>query len=224
MKLSRSALLLGSLALPLALGPGAQAAAPTSAPPRTVQVAAQLDGVAAKLGETFTLGKGSPLNFTLLKAEYDVGRVVMGNTVYFAKATALGCIPASAGTFAPLQAFDLRFGGATFTGKALNGKAPAPSCRYLTAVFTLKNPLGTEQPYAWSDFKPTLKDADGKRVAYNRVMLKASRDERVEGRLPGGEEVRVRFFFDLPANEGVESLSVTDAGGRAYVYDQKDLK
>ncbi|WP_019587832.1 hypothetical protein [Deinococcus apachensis] len=61
-------------------------AAHAAAPTRVVQGTTQLAGVAAKLGQTFTLGKGSPLNFTLLKAEYSVGRVVIGKTVYFPKA------------------------------------------------------------------------------------------------------------------------------------------
>ncbi|GBF06069.1 hypothetical protein DAERI_070067 [Deinococcus aerius] len=61
------------------------AARPPTSPtaPRVVLGTTQQDGAPAKLGETFTLGKASPLNFTLLKAEYSVGRVVIGNTVYY---------------------------------------------------------------------------------------------------------------------------------------------
>ncbi|MPY66411.1 hypothetical protein F8S09_06835 [Deinococcus sp. SDU3-2] len=72
--------------LPLLAALTLAGAAHATVPTRAVQGTTQLDGVAAKFGETFTLGKQSPLNFTLLKAEYSVGRVVIGNTVYFPKA------------------------------------------------------------------------------------------------------------------------------------------
>ncbi len=324
------------LTLALTLSFGALAAAPVAIP-RVVLGTTQMDGVAAHLGETFTLGQQSPLNFTLTRAEYSLGRVVLGNTVYFPKAgekllalhftvhnpqkrdvryywadlnftavdaqdrnhvfaqavvrdgtterleinlkpaqkvqvmtvirvPAAGVVPkllvqresallrydlrgqvtrlpaaladptdpdgataatqirSTPGSFVPLEAFDVRLDEAKWTEEVLNGKAPRAGRRFLVAVFTVKNPLASGQSYAWSDFKPTLRDADGERVEYNGVMLKASRDEHAGGRLPGGEETRVRFFFELPANVGVDSLSITDSAGRLYGYDLKDVK
>lgn len=46
-----------------------------------VQGTTQLDGNAARLGQTFTLGKTSKVNFTLLSASYTVGRVVVGSVL-----------------------------------------------------------------------------------------------------------------------------------------------
>ena len=40
-----------------------------------------LAGVDARPMQAYTVGKGSPLNFTLQKAEYSVGRVVIGQSV-----------------------------------------------------------------------------------------------------------------------------------------------
>ena len=40
-----------------------------------------LAGLEAKPMQAYTIGKGSPLNFTLQKAEYSVGRVVIGQSV-----------------------------------------------------------------------------------------------------------------------------------------------
>ncbi len=43
---------------------------------------AQLAGGEGEFGKTYTLGKSSPLNFTLRSAEYTVSRVTMGTSVY----------------------------------------------------------------------------------------------------------------------------------------------
>jgi len=45
----------------------------------------QLEGYEGALGETFTLGKSSPLNFTLRRAEYSVSRSNIGGYAHFAK-------------------------------------------------------------------------------------------------------------------------------------------
>ena len=69
-----------------------------------------------------------------------------------------------------------------------------------------------------------LKDAAVERVEYNQVMLKASRDEASGGLLVAGQEIRVRFFFALPANVNGQSLSLTDGTGQAYVYDVSSVR
>ncbi|MVN86461.1 hypothetical protein GO986_06750 [Deinococcus sp. HMF7620] len=315
----------------LTLG-GAGQAQTTTAPPRVVLGTTQQDGVAAKLGETFTLGKASPLNFTLLSADYSVGRVVIGNTVYFPKvgekllvlhytvhnpqsrdvryywpdltftavdaqdrnypfaqavaregtserlelnlkpaqkvqvmtvirvpaagvvpklmvareaallrydlrgqvrklaagladpadasgATPLAQLPATMNAFRSLERFDVRLDDVQFTNDVLGGKAPPAGQRYLSATFTLRSMEPRGSRYAWSDFKPILKDADGERVEYNQMLLKASRDEKAVGTLEAGEEVRVRFYFALPANVNGQSLSLTDGAGRPLLFD-----
>lgn len=63
--------------------------------------------------------------------------------------------------------------------------------------------------YYWADFKATLRNADGEQVAYNQALLKASRDESASGKLARGEEARVRFYFELPATVGGDSLLLT---------------
>ncbi|WP_019587628.1 DUF4352 domain-containing protein [Deinococcus apachensis] len=328
-------------ALTLALIPVAHAATSTSTRPAqpVVQGTRQLDGQNAKVGQTFTLGKGSPLNFTLKSAEYSTRRVVIGGNVYYPKAdekllilhytvqnpqktaaryywadlkftavdaqdrnhefieavaregttdklevnlkpaqkvdvmtvivvpaagpvpklivqresgtpvlrydlrtqtkgllapfadtadksgaTALAQVPAAKGKFVSLKWYDVRLDEAKFTTEALGGQAPGAGKRYLTATFTLKNNLGRDTTFAWSDLKPTLKDADGERVEYNQTMLKASRDEKAGGALPKGEEARVRFYFELPENVAGDSVLLTDESGRTFVFDVKGAK
>ena len=328
-----------SFFLPLLAALTFTGAAHATAPTRVVQGTTQQDGVAAKLGQTFTLGQRNPLNFTLLSAEYSMGRVVIGNTVYFPKAaekllilhftvhnpqkaevryywsdvhftavdaqdrnfpyvqavardgtserlevrlkpaqkinvmtllrvpaagavpklivgrdgggevlrydlrgqvtplargvadpadpsgaTPLAQVPTALKTFSPLERFDVRLDEVKFTQETLGGKAPAAGQRYLSAVFTIRNIEPGGGRYAWSDFKPLLKDADGERVEFNQSMLKASRDETAGGPIAAGEEVRVRFFVALPANVNGQSLSLTDGAGQTYVYDVSGVR
>jgi hypothetical protein len=52
---------------------------------REVLGTTQLQGYEGRVGETFTLGKNMPFNFTLRSAEYSVSRVNFGGTTYFPK-------------------------------------------------------------------------------------------------------------------------------------------
>ncbi|GGL19667.1 hypothetical protein [Deinococcus radiotolerans] len=73
-----SRLTLLSLALLLPFGPaGCVAAAQTPVLQGTVPLA----GVAAVPGKPYTIGRSAPLNFTLLKAEFSVSRVIIGTEV-----------------------------------------------------------------------------------------------------------------------------------------------
>ncbi|MFC4453922.1 hypothetical protein [Deinococcus sonorensis] len=325
-------------ALTLALVPVAHAATGTPAQP-VVQGTRQLDGQNARVGQTFTVGKGSPLNFTLRSAEYSAGRLVIGGNVYYPKAdekllilhytvqnpqkstaryywadltftavdaqdrnhefiqavaregtteklelelkpaqkvdvvtailvpasgpvpklivqresgapvlrydlrtqarplpapfadgadssgtTALPQVRAANGKFVVMKWYDVRLDDAKFTTEALGGQAPGAGKRYLTAIFTLKNNLGRDTSFSWSDLKATLKDADGERVEYNQTLLKASRDEKAGGPLAKGDEARVRFYFELPADVAGDSLMLTDESGRTFVFDVKGAK
>ncbi len=62
-------------------------AKPAPAKPPVVQGTAQLPGDNGKLGTTYTLGKigADAVNFTLLRAEYVLGPVTIGETVHVAK-------------------------------------------------------------------------------------------------------------------------------------------
>lgn len=161
---------------------------------------------------------------------YDLRGVTKGLPAPFADpadpsgATLLAQVPAPQGSFVPMGSLDVRLDEVKFTSDALGGKTPKAGHRYLSAIFTLKNASPVDARYVWSDFKTSLKDADGERVPYNQKLLKASRDESTQGQLPSGEEVRVRFFFELPENVAGDTLYLTGGEGRTYAFDVKNAK
>lgn len=71
------AVLMAAAVLTLPRGPGEAAAKPKPQQP-TVLGTTQLPGQWAAFGKTYTLGKSSPWNFTLLRAEFACGRVKIG--------------------------------------------------------------------------------------------------------------------------------------------------
>ena len=139
-------------------------------------------------------------------------------------ATALEEVPAPAGTPMPLGAFDARLDSVAYTTSPMNGEMPEDGKRYLAAVVTLKNMTTVEQHYYWATFKAELRDADGERVEYNQTMLKASRDEKSEGYVKPGEEIRVRFYFSLPADLAGKMLYLSEGEGRIFAFDVSGAK
>ena len=78
-----SGIAVATLALCMA-SPGAQTRkpAPKPAAPPAVKGTAQLPGDNGKLNQAYTMGKEDQLNFTLTGAEYTLGRLVVGDTIY----------------------------------------------------------------------------------------------------------------------------------------------
>ena len=134
-------------------------------------------------------------------------------------ATALKRVPAQAGVSYPLGLFDVTLDSTAFTTAALNEEAPEEGKRYFTAIFTIKNPTKDARSYYWATFEPLLKDADGETVEYNQVLLKASRDEKVNAELEPGDEARIRFFFTVPSDLGVKSLWLKEGDSRTLMFD-----
>ena len=98
-KLLPAAVLVAAVAVSIAQAAPAKKAAPKPSAKPAVKPAAKkrtlirevlgtqpLTGYEGSFGETFTLGKNTPLNFTLNKAEYAVSRVNIGDYAYFPKA------------------------------------------------------------------------------------------------------------------------------------------
>ena len=140
-------------------------------------------------------------------------------------ATARAEVPAKAGEFYPLGELSARLDSVAYTDEALLNREPGAGKRYATAIFTIKNATAREQSYYWGSFLPELIDADGEKVAYTQALLKATRNEKTDGKLNPGEEARVRFFFPLPSDVDAKTLklalglSIDQRVARTYAFD-----
>jgi hypothetical protein len=138
-------------------------------------------------------------------------------------------VPALPGTFYATGVFDMRLDEIAYNPGPLYRQSPAAGKRFLTATFTLKNRTKTNQRYYWGVFVADMKDADGEKANYVQALVKATRDESVDGSLAPGEDTRVRFFFPIPENvtgksvRVLECVQVQDDDARSFSFDISGL-
>ncbi len=140
-------------------------------------------------------------------------------------ATALETVPGQIGESYPLRDFDVKVDEVSFSDAPIMGKAPKPGERRFVAILTAKNGCTGDRSLAWNIFKPRLIDQDGSDVRWNESALFASKDEAVRGNLGPGQEMRVRYYYDVPADLALRSFTIQQAAtGRVYAYDLSSLK
>ncbi|WP_019011312.1 hypothetical protein [Deinococcus aquatilis] len=158
---------------------------------------------------------------------YALNGSVKGLTAPFADptdlsgATALETVPVTPGTFVPLGEYDVRLDTLETTGDLIQNKSPKAGYTFFTAVFTLKNPLKRPINYYWGNFDATLRDTDGDTVAYNKVMLKATKDESATGTLRPGENARIRFYFEIADGVQADQIMLNDRRARTYAFSAR---
>ncbi|MES2460296.1 MAG: hypothetical protein V4671_06915 [Armatimonadota bacterium] len=136
-----------------------------------------------------------------------------------------GVVPALPGMFYATGVFDMRLDEIAYVAGPLDRQSPGSGKRFLTATFTLKNRTKTNQRYYWGLFVADIKDADGEKSKYVQSLVKATRDESVDGSLAPGEDTRVRFFFPIPDNvtgksvRVLECVQVQDDDARSFSFD-----
>jgi hypothetical protein len=140
-------------------------------------------------------------------------------------ATTRNEVPATAGTYYPLAALDVKLESTGSLAEKVPSRELKPGYRNFTATFSVKNPTPVKRNYYWSHWEAELRDADGEKVPYTQALLKASRLETgAGGDLEPGEEARFRFFFPLPENVQAKTLYLRDRSwtggkGRVLVFD-----
>jgi hypothetical protein len=145
---------------------------------------------------------------------YDLRGKVKGIAAPFADpadttgATPLAEVPLTGGQYYPTGLFLTRLEGTAYTKDKLSEEAPEEGKRYFTATFSIKNPTGADQSYNWSDFKFEVVDADGEKTENNQAMLRPTRDASADGNLKPNEETKVRFYFSVPENAVIKTMSL----------------
>ncbi len=140
-------------------------------------------------------------------------------------ATALTDVPAKIGDYYPLGTYSVKLDSATLGDAAINGKAPKANNRFLTVILTARNDSPAKQNMMWHAFVPKLKDADGLEVKWNSTLLLASRDQPIGAQtIEPKQEVKIRYFFEVPNDLKLASFSISEKAGRRFVYDASSVK
>jgi len=139
-------------------------------------------------------------------------------------------IDAKQGTFYLLGGIEARLDSVTYSKEPIADFELPAGKQNVIAVFTIKSTPKRSENYAWSTFDAVLRDADGEKTPYNQWLLKGSRNERAEGKLEPGEEVRVRFFFPIPEKVTGKALLLKEgnyvgiADARVFAFDLAGAK
>lgn len=140
-------------------------------------------------------------------------------------ATALTDVPAKIGDYYPLGAYSVKLESAALSDAAINGKAPKAGSKYLTLILTARNDAPGKQGMMWHTFTPKLTDADGLEVKWNSTTLLASRDQPIGSQnIEPKQEVKIRYYFEVPGDLGLKSFSICEKHGRRFVYDATSVK
>ncbi len=140
-------------------------------------------------------------------------------------ATALTDVPAKIGDYYPLGNYSVKLESATLGDAAINGRAPKAGSKYLTVILTARNDAPAKQNMVWHTFTPKLTDADGLEVKWNGLMMLASRDQPIGSQnIEPKQEVKIRYYFEVPNDLGLKSFSVCERHGHRFVYDASSVK
>lgn len=131
-------------------------------------------------------------------------------------------VPGAIGTFYPMLTFDFRVESAAYAA-SVDGRAATTGRRFLVVTASLRNPLNRPLDYYWGTVAPELR-ADGGVLEWNRQLLRAGGPESASGQLRAGDEVRVRYVFEVGAGEAPRSLTFKEGAGRAYTFDLSGVR
>ena len=160
---------------------------------------------------------------------YDLRKAVKGLPAPFADAgyasgaTGINEIKGEAGTFYPLEGFDIKLVSTAYHEGKLGEYEPDEDKRYLIATVTIKNSNATEASYDNGTFTAALIAEDDEK-SDNLNFLKPVRNEGATGDLKPGQEYTGRFFFMLPKDVKAKTLTVAENESRTYSFDVSNTK
>lgn len=134
-------------------------------------------------------------------------------------ATALERVPGSFGEYYPMQGLFAKVDSAAFWSGSVEGRSLKPGARFMEVVCAAKNEGLRNERLVWSTFKPRLSDADGIELRRLDNVYSATRDAAINTEIEPGQEIRFRYFFEVPGGAQVKSFTWAQIPGREYTYD-----
>lgn len=160
---------------------------------------------------------------------YDLRKAVKALPAPFADpaeasgANGLAEIKGEAGTFYPLEGFDIKLVSTAYHEGKLGEYEPDEDKRYLIATVTIKNANPIETSYDNSTITAALIAEDDEK-SDSQNFLKPTRNEGASGDLKPGQEYTGRFFFMLPKDVKAKTLTIAQGESRTYLFDVSNTK
>lgn len=134
--------------------------------------------------------------------------------------TALETVPAVPGDAYPIGNFDITVEKSDYATGALDGKTPAKGGRFLVVSLRMKNAAPTERLLRHDMIRPELTSTDGELLKY-KGMLFGTSDRSIAQQTPGGQEMAVRIYFDVPKGATPKTLTIKSNDSRTFEYEVK---
>ncbi len=138
--------------------------------------------------------------------------------------TALADVPAGMGVYHPVNYFDLKLDSASYIDTPIAGANVGEDSRTLVLTLTVRNDSATVQNLNSGAFAPRLASSDGATLDWNQVMLKADKDEPLSTQVASGAEAVFRYYWAIPQDTDLKTLTIGDGESRRYVYDMSAVK
>ena len=193
----------GAVKKPAPKKPPAKAPAKPSATNKATAGTTQLKGSEPKFGETWTLGKIDPWNFTLDSAEYMAEQLKIGD-------------------YYPVGDFDVKLDEVSTATSGTFGDLELEEGNYwLILKLTARNETAEKALLRYDTFLPKLTDEDGVEIERAAgTMYSASRNTDLDTRIDPGQEMKFRYVFQVAGDQKLKLFTIQqDEECRAYVYD-----
>ncbi len=137
-------------------------------------------------------------------------------------------INAQIGTYYPVGRVDMRLESAQISTSEPGDMRPSEGKRFVRLTFGFRNPMPRGAPNAGVSMCGTdgfileFTDAENERQTTQPCgtsFLKVSRNESGDGELAPGQEVKLRYVFEVPNNVAASKLVVYTEPSIRYVYD-----
>lgn len=139
--------------------------------------------------------------------------------------TALVQVPGKAGDYYPVGTCDIKFEQAAYKDGAIGDRELEEGNRFLEVFVTVKNQSPIEYDLYWDALMPTVRTTDGDDVEWTQDMLYAKRNDSVETKLKTGQELKVRYYYQVPEDVELKSFLLQQGeDGRIYEFDLSDVK
>ncbi len=130
-------------------------------------------------------------------------------------------VPAEMNIFYPLCYFDVKVINAIYLTGNLGTLEPEEGTQFYVVTLVIKNATFQKQSLDWAILDSKLKTTDGENVPRESLLM-LKRSESIDGELEPGEESIARFYYQIPKDTEVASVSIWEGEkGRRLVYTVK---